>query len=161
MKHSIREKDRARVFGRARVAVALSAAVAAVISAAVIATAGSAQGPPHTLHLVATNQKAVGFFPHHKLHQGSRLGFGDKVSGDETGGLRGVCTVIGKRALCNIQAHLSQGNLSLQGLRPLRRASQLPIAVTGGTGRYDGAGGTASVTEVGAGKARITVTLVP
>src|SRR5436190_13886248 len=83
---------------RARVAVALSAAVAALIIAAIIASAGSAQ-PPTTLHLVARSQKGVGFFPNHKPHQGDRFGFGDKITGDDTGVDRGVCTFIDRKAL--------------------------------------------------------------
>jgi hypothetical protein len=144
---------------RARVGVALSAVVAALIIAAVIASAGSAQ-PPTTLHLVAKSQKGVGFSPNHKPHQGDRFGFGDKITGDDTGVDRGVCTLIGRKLLCNIQAHLSNGNLSLQGLVPTGRAKNLPIPVTGGTGDYDGARGTAHVTQVSQSKTRITVEFV-
>ena len=144
---------------RARVAVALSAAVAALIIAAIIASAGSAQ-PPTTLHLVARSQKGVGFSPNHKPHQGARFGFGDKITGDDTGVDRGVCTFIDRKALCNVQAHLSKGNLSLQGLLPMGQAKNLPIPVTGGTGDYDGARGTAHVTQVSRNKTRITVKFV-
>jgi hypothetical protein len=143
----------------ARLAVALSAAVAAAIIAAVLASAGSAQ-PPTTLHLVAKSQKGVGFSPKHKPHQGSRFGFGDKITGDDTGVDRGVCTFIDRKALCNIQARLSKGNLSLQGLLPMGRPKNLPIPVTGGTGDYDGARGTAHVTQVSGSKTRITVKFV-
>jgi hypothetical protein len=145
----------------ARIAVALSAAAAAVIIAAVIASAGSAQGTPSTLNLIAKSQNRVGFFPNHKPHQGDRFGFGDKITGDDTGVDRAVCTFIDKTALCNIQAQLSKGNLSLQGLVPMGRANQLPIAVTGGTGDYDGARGTALVTQVSHSKTRVTVNLIP
>ena len=144
----------------ARLAVALSATVAAGIIAAVLASAGSAQ-PPLTLHLVARSQKHVGFSPHHRPHQGARFGFGDKITGDDTGVDRGVCTLIDKKALCNIQAKLSKGNLSLQGLLPMGRPTHLPLPITGGTGNYNGAGGTAKVTQVSRTKTRITVKLVP
>lgn len=146
---------------RARVAVALCAAVAAIIVAAVVTTAGSAQGTPNTLKLIATEQKHIGFFPKHKPHQGSRFGFGDKITGDDTGVDRGVCTLIGKKALCNVQAQLSKGNLSLQGMVPLGKADHLPVAITGGTGDYDGAGGTAVVTDISSTKTRIIVNFVP
>src|ERR671930_138816 len=92
----------------APVAVALSAPAAGVI-----APAGSAQGPPNTLNLVAKSQRGIGFSPHHRPHQGDRFGFGDKITGDDTGVDRGVCTLFARKALCNIQAHLSKGNLSL------------------------------------------------
>jgi hypothetical protein len=146
---------------RARLAVGLGAAVAALITAAVIASAGSAQGNPHTLNLVATAQKHVGFSPHHRPRQGDRFGFGDKITGDDTGVDRAVCTSIGKAALCNVQAQLSKGKLSLQGIVPNGRATNLPIAVTGGTGAYDGASGTAIVTQVSHNKTNVTVNLIP
>jgi hypothetical protein len=146
---------------RARLAVALGTAATALITAAVIASAGSAQGNPHTLNLVATTQKHIGFFPHHRPHQGDRFGFGDKITGDDTGVDRAVCTFIGKKPLCNIQAQLSKGALSLQGVLPTGRAKQLPIAVTGGTGDYDGASGTAIVTQVSRNKTNVTVNLIP
>jgi hypothetical protein len=68
------------------------------------------------------------------------LGFGDKVKGDDTGIDRGVCTIIGKQSLCTVQVRLSRGDLSLQGFVP-QRANHTPIAITGGAGAYDGAGG--------------------
>ena len=146
---------------RAHVAVGLGAAVAALITAAVIASAGSAQGPPKTLNLVSKTQNQIGFFPHHKPHQGDRFGFGDKITGDDTGVDRAVCTFIGKKPLCNIQAQLSKGALSLQGVLPTGRPKNLPIAITGGTGDYNGARGTAIVTQVSASKTLVTVNLVP
>ena len=144
---------------RARVAVALSALAAGLIAAAVIASAGAAKPPPNTLHLVAKSQKDVGFFPKHRPHQGSRFGFGDKLTGDDTGFDRGVCTIIGKQSLCTVQAKLSQGNLSLQGFVQ-QHSDHTPIAIVGGTGAYDGAGGTAFVTDVSQNKTDITVDFV-
>ena len=72
-----------------------------------MATSGSAQAPSGTLHFVGKSQNKVGFFPKHRPHQGDRFGFGDKVSGDDTGVDRGVCTFVGKQSLCDIQVQLS------------------------------------------------------
>ena len=55
---------------------------------------------PTTLHLVGTPQKGVGFMPKGAPRQGDRIGFGDTVTGDDTGHDRGVCTVIGRRGCC-------------------------------------------------------------
>ena len=151
---------RARFTRSARVAIALSAAAAAVIAAAVIASAGSAHGPPNTLHLVGTAQKGIGFSPDHEPHQGDRFGGGSKISGDDTGISRTVCTIIGKRGLCTLQVQLSKGKLSAQGLVP-DRADHTPIAITGGTGAYNGARGTAFATQVSRTKTRLTVMLRP
>jgi hypothetical protein len=145
---------------RTRVAVVLSVAAAAIVAAAVIASAGSAQGPPKTLQLVGTAQRGIGFAPDHKPHQGDRIGGGSRITGDDTGISRTVCTRIGKKALCTLQVQLSKGKLSAQGLVP-DVADHTPIAITGGTGAYAGARGTAVATQVSQTRTRLTVTLRP
>jgi hypothetical protein len=137
--------------------LALVAIVAALGAIAIQATAGSAAPAPTALHLVAKSQKRVGFFPKGKPHQGDRFGFGDKVSGDDTGLDRGVCTIIGHKSLCNVQAQLSKGTISLQGF-VTQKVSNLPIAILGGTGAYDGASGTAVVTDVNGSTTDISIT---
>jgi hypothetical protein len=137
--------------------LALAAIVAAVGAIAIQATAGSAAPVPKSLHLVATSQKKVGFFPKGKPHQGDRFGFGDTLTGDDTGFDRGVCTFIGGKSLCDVEANLSKGTLSLQGFVP-EKASNLPIAILGGTGDYDGASGTAVITNVNNRTTDISIT---
>jgi hypothetical protein len=147
-----------------RIAIALTAGVAGIALVAAIATSGSAQAPALTsVHLVEKNQKSVGFAPNHRPRQGDRFGFGSKVSGDDTGIGRGVCTVIGTgQALCNIQERLAKGTLSAQGLVSLSgRANKAPFTVTGGTGAYDGARGSALVTDVNSTTTDIQITLRP
>jgi hypothetical protein len=144
-----------------RVAVTLSAAVGAILAASVIAGTGSAQSTPRALHLVGTAQQGIGFTPdHNPPHQGDRIGGGAKITGDENGISRTVCTRIGQKALCNLQIQLSKGKLSAQGLVP-NVQDRTPIAITGGTGAYDGARGTAIVTQTSKTKNRITITLDP
>jgi hypothetical protein len=137
--------------------LALTAVVAAVGAIAVQATAGSAAPTPKSLHLVATSLKKVGFFPKSKPRQGDRFGFGDSLTGDDTGFDRGVCTFIGGKSLCDVQADLSKGTVSLQGFVP-GKATNVPIAILGGTGAYDGASGTAVVTNVNRRTTDISVT---
>jgi hypothetical protein len=146
---------------RTRFAVLLSAAAAAAIAVAVIASTGAAQGPPTTLHFVATAQRNIGFAPDHAPppRQGDRFGGGAEITGDDTGLQRSVCTAIGKRALCNIQLNLSQGKLSAQGLVP-NQTDHTPIPLTGGTGAYNGARGTVVATQVTPTKVRFTVRLM-
>jgi hypothetical protein len=137
-----------------------------VAAAAVIATAGSAQvaPTPTTLHLTTKEQKTVGFFPKHKPVQGDRFGFGDTVAGDDTGYDRGVCTLIGKnQALCTVSLHLSKGTLSAQDIitNINGRSNKAPFAITGGTGAYDGARGTALVTDTSMTSSDIEITLKP
>jgi hypothetical protein len=137
----------------------LAALAAALVTAALVATTGSAQAPAGTtLHLVAKSQKSVGFFPKARPHQGDHIGFGDTISGDDTGYDRAACTLVGRSLVCTIQVQLSKGTLSVQGIAP-QRSNNTPFAVTGGTGAYDGARGTALVTDVNSSTTNITVNL--
>jgi hypothetical protein len=142
----------------ARLAVALAAAAGTIIALAVMAGAGSAERSPTTLRLLGTAQPGIGFSPGHEPSQGDRFGGGSRITGDQTGISRSVCTVIGKRALCAIQLDLSNGRLSAQGLVP-DRADHSPIVVTGGTGAYSGAGGKALATQISPTETRFTVKL--
>jgi hypothetical protein len=151
---------RPRLGRRTRFATALSAIAAAIVIAAVVAGAGSAKGAPTTLHLVGTIQKNIGFAPDHPPRQGDRFGGGSVITGDDTGLQRSVCTIIGKRGLCNVQLQLSRGKLSAQGLVP-NETDHTPIPITGGTGAYDGASGTAFATQITRTKTRFDITLRP
>ena|SRR5689334_10933431 len=140
----------------------IGAAAAALATAGVLAAGGSAQAPAGTtLHLVSTPQKGVGFFPKGKEgKQGDRIGFGSKIGGDDTGIGRGYCTFIGaKTILCTLQAQLSKGTLSLQGLTP-HVSKNTPVSVIGGTGAYNGARGTALLTDTKTGT-KVDVSLLP
>jgi len=136
-------------------------AAAALATAALMASAGSAQSPPTALHLVSTSQKNVGFAPQGTPRQGDRLGFGDRITGDDTGYDRAVCTIVGRpQLLCTIQVQLSKGTLTVQGMLP-ERANKVPVAITGGTGAYDGARGTALVTDTSPSRTDVEITLLP
>jgi hypothetical protein len=139
--------------------LALVAVLAAIGAAAIQATGGSAATPPKSLHLVAHSLKKVGFFPKGKPRQGDRFGFGDTLTGDDTGFDRGVCTIVGGKSLCNIQVQLSRGTLSLQAFLPNGKPQNLPIPILGGTGDYDGATGTAIITQVSKNTTDVSVTL--
>jgi hypothetical protein len=139
---------------------AIAAGAAALATAGVIATNGAAQAPAGTtLHLVS-KQARGGFQPKHQFRNGDRLGFVQKISGDASGSSRVVCTGIGDRALCTIQVQLSNGTLSAQGVLP-PRAHNTPVAITGGTGAYNGARGTAFATDVSPTTSKIDVELLP
>jgi hypothetical protein len=143
-----------------RLRLTLAAGAAAVATAAVLAASGSAQTAPTTLHLVSKHDASVGYFPKGRPRSGDGVGFGDKISGDESGFDRGACTIIGRKMLCTIQVQLSKGTLSAQGLLP-QKSHDNPVAITGGTGAYDGARGTALVTDIDENTTRVDVTLKP
>jgi hypothetical protein len=138
--------------------IALGAVAAALVSAALVAGAGSAQTPPTTLHLVGTPQKGVGFGSPGP-RQGTRVGFGSTTTGDDTGYDRSVCTAMRGGLVCTIQVQLSKGTLTAQGIVP-EHANKTPLAITGGTGAYDGARGTALVTDK-KNQTIVDVTLLP
>jgi hypothetical protein len=137
-----------------------TASLAALAAAGIAAATVSAQSTPSTLHLVSKTQRHVGFMPKGAPHQGSRLGFGDRITGDDHGIGRGVCTVIGRNVLCTLELDLSRGTITAQGILP-ERASHTRVAITGGTGAYDGARGTALATDVNARESEIDITLRP
>lgn len=143
--------------------VALIATVAAVATTAVLATSGSAQTQPTTLHVVSTPERGASFFPKGAPGPGDRLGFASKISGDDTGYSKAICTVLGKKGQgdlpCTMWVHVSRGTLELQGMLP-DRAHNTPIAVTGGTGAYNGARGTALVTDISKTKTSVEITLL-
>jgi hypothetical protein len=147
---------------KTRLSVGLGAgAAAALATAALMAGAGSAQTPASSLHFVSTAQKGAGFMPKGAPRLGDRLGFGDRITGDDTGYDRGVCTIVGRpQILCTIQVQLSKGTLTVQGMLP-QRANRTPVAITGGTGAYNGARGTALVTDHGNGRTDVDITLLP
>jgi hypothetical protein len=137
---------------------AITTGVAALATAAALATIGSAQSPAGTtLHLVSKPAKG-GFMPK-RIREGSRFGFVTRVSGDDSGSARDVCTAIGRKALCTLQVQLSKGTLSAQGIVP-EHSHDNPVAIIGGTGAYNGARGTGLVTDVTSTKTRVEVQLL-
>jgi hypothetical protein len=146
-----------------KIGIGLSAGIGAAAMAAALASPGAAQTGGTELHLVATSQKSAEFFPHHHPHPGDQLGFGDKISGDDTGIARAVCTLAGgpgKGLPCTIWVKLSKGTLAFQGMLP-EKSTNAPIAITGGTGAYNGARGTAYATDESKAKTKIVVDLLP
>jgi hypothetical protein len=144
-----------------RFSIAAGAGIIAVVVAATIATSGSAQ-TAKTLHIVDTSQNSIGFGPNHQPRQGDRFGFGSKISGDATGYDRGICTAIGRsQAVCTVQVTLSDGTLTAQGtVSTTKPAKDTPFAITGGTGAYNGARGSALVNDVSKNKSTVDITLI-
>ena len=144
-----------------RLLATFSAGAVAIITSTVLATTGSAQTEPTTLHLHAIEQTTVGFTFNGVPRQGDRFGWGDRLTGTDTGYDRGACTFVGKAtALCTIQIQLSKGTLAAQALLG-PRSNNTPVTITGGTGAYNGARGTALLTDIPPNKANVTITLLP
>jgi hypothetical protein len=151
-----------------RIRLGLTAGVVAVVTGALVVTSGWAQPPaqPTSLHLVATTQNDVGFGPRHNSPTaGDRFATGDRITGDDTGIDRVICTVVATSdGLCIASLRLSKGTLTAQTLVSFtsQPGSKEAWAITGGTGAYDGARGTAIVTDIpDTPKADIQITLRP
>jgi Allene oxide cyclase barrel like domain len=136
-----------------------TALIAAGLVSAAIAAPGLAQTTPTSVHLVAT-QGHGGFQPG-RPKPGSRFGFVQSISGDDHGTSRGVCTYLGGKPLllCTLELDLAKGTITAQGLIP-QRSHDTPVAITGGTGAYNGARGTALATDVSSSKTTIDISLL-
>jgi hypothetical protein len=147
-----------------KLGIGVAAAVAAAASAAAFAVPGAAQTSGTELHLTATSQKSAEFFPKHRSPvPGAALGFGDRITGDDTGTSRAVCTFAAGRGVglpCTIWVKLSKGTLALEAMLP-EKSHNTPIAVVGGTGAYNGARGTAFATDVSSSRTTLVVDLLP
>ena len=134
----------------------LTAALAAATATAGIAFATSAHGAGGTtLHLV--NHDAGFAYQDVKPKQlpkkgslGDTLTIAGRLTGDRKGTSALVCTVTqagkGGNELCQGIAYLSDGTIVFSG-RSNQDDSPSPLAVTGGTGAYAGAGGTITTTD--------------
>lgn len=145
-----------------KIPVVLATSLAALATAAVLVTPGAAQtGHATTLHLLTHSQKHVGFVPAHRPRPGDQFGAGERVSGDDTGIGRVLCTDFSEGiAPCTIWLRLSRGNLTAQGLLT-EQDRGTPVAITGGTGVYNGARGTAYITDTSPTSSRVTIQLLP
>jgi hypothetical protein len=134
-----------------------TALIAAGLASAALAAPGLAQTTPTSLHLTATARG--GFFVKHPK-PGSRLGFVSAVAGDDHGTSRAVCTDVGgPELMCTLELDLARGTITAQGMLP-QRAHAAPVAITGGTGAYNGARGTALATDVSSSKTMIDISLL-
>ena len=134
-----------------------TALIAAGLASAAIAAPGLAQTTPTSLHLVSSDRPG-GFFAKHPK-PGARFGFVSSVSGDDSGTSLAVCTDVGGKLLCTVQLKLAKGTITAQGVLP-QRAKDTPVAITGGTGAYNGARGTALATDVSSSKTTIDISLL-
>ena len=140
----------------------VSTAVAAIALAGIIATSGAAKPSPRirTIHL--TLVQTGGYNSPGSPRPGFVHAFTDKVTADDGGKGHdvGLCTLItGTELLCHSQVILSTGQLAYQGILH-QHDHNTPGTVVGGTGAYNGARGTAHVTDVSPTITKVTISLV-
>jgi hypothetical protein len=145
-----------------RRAVLFACALTATSALAAVASSGAQETPPAaSLHLVSKQISERG--PHSRPHAGSTIVFSGSETGDDTGHSYVQCTLIdGRIALCIGQWKLAKGTLSAQTAIPLEPSpKKILLAVTGGTGAYDGARGTATLIDIGKDKTDEVFTFKP
>jgi len=137
---------------------------------AALASAGPAEtaGPPAGTKQVVLRQASFKFLDHPPRRRGdvppspgdtSILSYRIFDAGGQTrlGRMDAMCTSTdrrGKRLLCTGAMHLSDGHIELAGTGD-------PLAITGGTGAYAGARGTADSTATSGRDERVTLTFMP
>jgi hypothetical protein len=147
---------------RKQLALAATAIAVPLSAAGALSSTGSAQSTagPRTLHFVATE---VGSFESKgRLHEGSVVGWKDRVKSDDgtTGRDVGVCTITDlrrKEAFCHAVAVFPEGQLFFEFLNR-ESATRQTVSVVGGTGGYADARGSA-VAKESRRKTDITVNL--
>jgi hypothetical protein len=136
--------------------------VAAIALAGIIATAGGAKPAPPTRTIHLTLVQIGGFDSPRAPRPGFVHAFTDKITGDNgiTGHDVGLCTLITRtELLCHSQVVLTTGQLSFQGILH-QDDHNTPGSIIGGTGAYNGARGTARITDVNPTTAKVTINLV-
>jgi len=136
--------------------------VAAIALAGTIATTGSAEPAQHTRTIHLTLVQIGGFDSPGAPRPGSVHAFTDTITGDN--GIKGhdvgLCTLITTtELLCHSQVVLTTGQLSFQGILH-QDDHNTPGSIIGGTGAYNGARGTARITDVNSTTAKVTINLV-
>ena len=141
----------------------LATTVVAVIAlTGIIATSGGAKPSPRTRTIHLTLVQTGGFDSPGPPRPGFVHAFTDEITGDDgsTGHDVGLCTLITARELlCHSQVILTTGQLAFQGILH-QHDHNTPGTILGGTGAYNGARGTAHVTDLNPTTAKVTINLV-
>ena len=141
----------------------LATTVVAVISlTGIIATSGGAKPSPRTRTIHLTLVQTGGFDSPGPPRPGFVHAFTDEITGDDgsTGHDVGLCTLITARELlCHSQVILTTGQLAFQGILH-QHDHNTPGTILGGTGAYNGARGTAHITDLNPTTAKVTINLV-
>jgi len=136
--------------------------VAAIALAGIIAATGGAKPAPATRTIQLTLVQTGGFDSPGAPRPGFEHAFTDRVTGDNgiTGHDVGLCTLITRsELLCHSQVILTTGQLSFQGILH-QHDHNTPGTIIGGTGAYNGARGTARITDVNPTTAKVTINFV-
>ena len=141
----------------------LATTVVAVIAlTGIIATSGGAKPSPRTRTIHLTLVQTGGFDSPGPPRPGFVHAFTDEITGDDgsTGHDVGLCTLITARELlCHSQVILTTGQLAFQGILH-QHDHNTPGTILGGTGAYNGARGTAHITDLNPTTAKVTINLV-
>lgn len=128
--------------------VTISLAAAATVLFTALSGAAAAP-PPAPLHLTGHQISQSG--PGRRPHPGSVIVLRESERGDDRGRAYVQCTLVDAgHALCSGYLTLARGTIALSTVMPFDASSKTShLAITGGTGAYDGARGTVTFTDIG------------
>ena len=131
--------------------IVLGVAVA-VVAVAIWVVPSGADEPPATLHLTGVQVSETG--PKGRPRPGQMVVFSGRETGEDQGRSYVQCTIITKTyGLCLGRLNLSRGTIAVEAAIPLEdEPKTIALDITGGTGAYDGARGTARFTDIGKDK---------
>jgi hypothetical protein len=125
-------------------------------------TTGGAKPAPRARTIHLTLVQTAGFNSSGAPPPGFVHAFTDKITGDNgiTGHDIGLCTLItSTELLCHSQVVLTTGQLAFQGILH-QDDHNTPGTITGCTGAYNGARGTARITDINPTTAKVTINLI-
>ncbi|MEA2141630.1 MAG: hypothetical protein QOI64_60 [Solirubrobacteraceae bacterium] len=133
--------------------------IAAGLSAYAVAASGADAG--QTLTLIGRQITESG--PKGTPGPRSTIVFSGRETGDDSGRSYVQCTLIDRvHGLCLGHFRLKNGTISVETVLPLEDApKRLTLDITGGTGAYNGARGTATFTDIGKDRTREVFALEP
>ena len=140
----------------------IAATLIAVALVAVDATGGHATPSARTRTIHLTLKEVGGFDSPGPPHPGFVHAFTDKVTSSDgsNGHDVGLCTLVtNSELLCHSEVILSTGQIAFQGVLH-QHDRHTPGSVIGGTGAYNGARGTATITTVNSTTTKVTLELV-
>jgi hypothetical protein len=122
-------------------------------------------GETETRELISIANEKTEFFTGDSF--GDRLGFQEELEedGENVGTVFVACTLYpakgGQHASCNLNVEIDgEGSLAAQGVVSFAEQGGQTVAITGGSGDFTGAGGTATVEVTEAATAPLTLNIV-
>jgi hypothetical protein len=157
-----------------RIGLVVAAAVAALVLGSVLASSGGAQAPGERTFKLISREGSEGFVDNPPRSRNERISAGDVFvfsqrtfteAGARAGSIYVHCVSIttGRNPTfhCDGTYRLTDGSMTVSAAFKGSEGGNLTIAVTGGTGAYEGAEGSITTRELSGNRTEDTVHLLP